>query len=197
MVRPARPLQVSSTTSRISCTRTRMGSIDVQLRRRHGAYRRDIGRLGNATLTDYSAAIRRGVKIKSSITAGTIRRCNLRDSVPNTDDQVAKANSGIEKTKEFYRLFMVPGMTHCSGGVGASNFGGVGQQIPPMRDASHDLEDRARGLGRARNAAESIHPYKIHGQSGKHELDSEIDPPRMPLSGCAAVQRVGRSERRG
>ena len=50
-----------------------------------------------------------------------------------------KANGGLEKTQGFYRLFMVPGMDHCYGGVGASNFGGVGQQIPPARDAAHDL----------------------------------------------------------
>ena len=30
-------------------------------------------------------------------------------------------------------------MNHFSGGIGASNFGGVGQQTPPARDASHDL----------------------------------------------------------
>jgi feruloyl esterase len=31
-------------------------------------------------------------------------------------------------------------MNHCNSGVGASNFGGVGQQIPPARDGSHDLQ---------------------------------------------------------
>ena len=41
---------------------------------------------------------------------------------------------------DFYRLFMVPGMAHCYGGTGASNFGGVGQQIPPARDALHDVQ---------------------------------------------------------
>ncbi len=35
---------------------------------------------------------------------------------------------------------MVPGMTHCYFGPGASSFGGVGQQIPPVRDAAHDLQ---------------------------------------------------------
>jgi feruloyl esterase len=31
-------------------------------------------------------------------------------------------------------------MTHCNGGPGAANFGGVGQQIPPVRDAAHDVQ---------------------------------------------------------
>jgi feruloyl esterase len=30
-------------------------------------------------------------------------------------------------------------MGHCYAGVGASNFGGVGQQPPPVRDGTHDL----------------------------------------------------------
>ena len=47
---------------------------------------------------------------------------------------------GLRETQEFYRLFMVPGMTHCYFGPGASSFGGVGQQIPPVRDATHDVQ---------------------------------------------------------
>jgi feruloyl esterase len=35
---------------------------------------------------------------------------------------------------------MVPGMTHCYMGPGASSFGGVGQQLPPARDAQHDIQ---------------------------------------------------------
>jgi feruloyl esterase len=97
-----------------------------------------VGRLGNATSTDYSAAIRRGVKI--------IQYHGWNDQTlqpaysPQYYEQVAKANGGLDKTQDFYRLFMVPGMSHCSGGIGASNFGGVGQQIPPVRDAAHDLQ---------------------------------------------------------
>jgi feruloyl esterase len=35
---------------------------------------------------------------------------------------------------------MVPGMQHCYGGPGATSFGGVGQQIPPVREATHDVQ---------------------------------------------------------
>jgi feruloyl esterase len=38
------------------------------------------------------------------------------------------------------RLFMAPGMQHCYGGPGVNSFGGVGQQIPPVRDAAHDVQ---------------------------------------------------------
>jgi feruloyl esterase len=97
-----------------------------------------IGRLGNATSLDYSAATRRGVKI--------IQYHGWNDQTlqpaysPEYYDQVVKANGGLEATQNFYRLFMVPGMTHCYAGPGATSFGGVGQQIPPARDATHDIQ---------------------------------------------------------
>jgi len=46
-------------------------------------------------------------------------------------ETVARTMGGLRETQEFYRLFMVPGMTHCYFGPGASSFGGVGQQLPP------------------------------------------------------------------
>jgi hypothetical protein len=35
---------------------------------------------------------------------------------------VTEAVGGVEETRQFYRLFMVPGMAHCSGGPGANAF---------------------------------------------------------------------------
>ena len=96
-----------------------------------------IGHLGNATSTDYSAAIRRGVKIIQY--HGWNDQTLQPEYSPQYYEQVAAANGGIEKTQEFYRLFMVPGLEHCTTGVGAASFGGVGQQLPPARDAAHDL----------------------------------------------------------
>lgn len=96
-----------------------------------------IGRFGNAVSTDYTRAKQRGVKI--------IQYHGWNDQTlqpaysPQYYDEVVKANGGLEATQAFYRLYMVPGLAHCSGGPGASSFGGVGQQIPPVRDATHDL----------------------------------------------------------
>jgi feruloyl esterase len=39
----------------------------------------------------------------------------------------------------YLRLFMVPGMWHCSGGPGANDFGGVGQLAPQPLDPSDDV----------------------------------------------------------
>ena len=97
-----------------------------------------IGKLGNAVSTDYSAATRRGVKI--------IQYHGWNDQTlqpaysPEYYDQVVKSNGGLAATQNFYRLYMVPGMTHCYGGPGATSFGAVGQQIPPVRDAAHDIQ---------------------------------------------------------
>jgi feruloyl esterase len=43
-----------------------------------------------------------------------------------------------EEIQEFYRLFMVPGMAHCSGGDGPNAFGN-GVSNGPVIDADHDL----------------------------------------------------------
>jgi Tannase and feruloyl esterase len=43
-----------------------------------------------------------------------------------------------EEIQEFYRLFMVPGMAHCSGGDGPNAFGN-GTNNGPVIDADHDL----------------------------------------------------------
>ena len=96
------------------------------------------GQKGNATSTDYAAAIRRGVKIIQY--HGWNDQTLQPEYSPKYYDQLVNANGGVEQTERFYRLFMVPGMNHCSGGIGASNFGGTGQQIPPVRDAAHDLQ---------------------------------------------------------
>jgi feruloyl esterase len=97
-----------------------------------------IGALANANSTDFAAAKARGVKV--------IMYHGWNDAVlqpaytPQYYEQIAAANGGMDKTQDFMRLFMVPGMQHCYAGPGATSFGGVGQQIPPVRDAARDVQ---------------------------------------------------------
>ena len=97
-----------------------------------------VGSLADAVETDLSAAQRRGVKI--------IQYHGWNDQTvqpgysPNYYELVAAEMGGRAATQDFYRLFMVPGMAHCYRGPGANSFGGVGQQLPPTRDANHDLQ---------------------------------------------------------
>ncbi|HWZ74776.1 MAG TPA: DUF6351 family protein [Casimicrobiaceae bacterium] len=97
-----------------------------------------VGVLGNSTQLDLSTARNRGVKV--------IQYHGWNDQTlqpaysPEYYNQVASVMGGTAATQGFYRLFMVPGMTHCYFGPGATSFGGVGQQIPPVRDATHDVQ---------------------------------------------------------
>lgn len=45
----------------------------------------------------------------------------------------------LKRTRSFYRLFMVPGMEHCTGGPGPDSFGGILQRRPPIDNAQHDV----------------------------------------------------------
>jgi feruloyl esterase len=51
---------------------------------------------------------------------------------------LARANGGVAQLAQSVRLFMVPGMYHCGGGPGATQFGGSGQITAPA-DPSHDM----------------------------------------------------------
>jgi hypothetical protein len=55
----------------------------------------------------------------------------------NYFQRVTAANGGPGHTRDFYRLFMVPGMNHCAGGAGAVNLG-QWDVVPAALDAKHD-----------------------------------------------------------
>jgi len=97
-----------------------------------------VGTLGNAIDPDITAARKRGVKV--------IQYHGWEDQTlqsafsPQWFETVANAMGGLKKTQKFYRLFMIPGMRHCSGGPGAWVMGqGTGQQ-PLVRDDLHDVQ---------------------------------------------------------
>jgi feruloyl esterase len=46
-------------------------------------------------------------------------------------------NTGSPRVPDFYRLFMVPGMSHCSGGLGPNSFGNAGPAL--IMDPDHDV----------------------------------------------------------
>jgi hypothetical protein len=64
------------------------------------------------------------------------------DSVRAFLDKFPDARHGASSgTQDFYRLFMVPGMGHCGGGVGANSFGnGASAQTDPDHDILSALE---------------------------------------------------------
>jgi feruloyl esterase len=72
-------------------------------------------------------------------------------------EEVSKTMGGAAKTTDFFRLFMVPGMAHCSGGPGTTSFdmmpaleqwvekGGVPQRVIASR-ITRGVADRTRPL---------------------------------------------------
>jgi feruloyl esterase len=66
------------------------------------------------------------------------------DPVVNPLDTIAyyerlRSQQGSQQEADrFFRLFLVPGMGHCSGGTGTTNFGNLGGFVP-QTDADHDL----------------------------------------------------------
>jgi feruloyl esterase len=62
---------------------------------------------------------------------------NATDTIAYVDAVKAKQGSQAEVDK-FFRLFLVPGMGHCSGGTGTTNFGNQGGASPVV-DADHDV----------------------------------------------------------
>jgi feruloyl esterase len=79
------------------------------------------------------------------------------NSVNYFESVVAAQGGNADNTREFYRLFMVPGMQHCTGGPGTARFDAVTaleqwveQQQAPRRIAAAHLTqgsvDRTRPL---------------------------------------------------
>ena len=95
-----------------------------------------IGAMVDQVNPDISAFKRRGGK--------AIVYQGWQDPVVNAIDTIAyyekvRAQQGSRaETDSFFRLFLVPGMGHCSGGPGTVNFGNPNAPSPVV-DAEHDL----------------------------------------------------------
>jgi feruloyl esterase len=88
-----------------------------------------LGPLFNATDPDLSAFKASGGKMIqyhgwSDPDITPLNSINYYESVAKT--MAHNGNHGYRDTREFYRLFMVPGMQHCAGGPGATSFNMVG-----------------------------------------------------------------------
>ena len=59
----------------------------------------------------------------------------------NYYQSVLSTMGGPRKTNGFYRLYMVPAMSHCAGGPGPNSFGAIIQPRPPQAGAENDVVD--------------------------------------------------------
>jgi feruloyl esterase len=82
-------------------------------------------------------------------------------------ERVVARMGGIERTQEFFRLFMVPGMGHCQGGAAPHAFGQA-YVAPGLRDdAEHDIRraleawvEQGKVPERIVEAAQVLQPYE-------------------------------------
>lgn len=81
---------------------------------------------------------------------------------------------GHEKTREFYRLYLPPGVDHCRGGAGADNFGTVFSEELPMPDADHDMLTAIVAWVEDGRAPERLIATKI--EQGKVEMTRLLCP---------------------
>ena len=77
-----------------------------------------------------------------------------------------RSNNASKPVQDFYRLYMVPGMGHCWGGIGPNRFGNEGLDVvdPLPQDPEHDV---LRALDRW--VAEGVAPIKIIGTGSIHD----------------------------
>jgi hypothetical protein len=100
---------------------------------------------------DYSVAPREAIDYyERVIAAQAASRRHGRDKGDGKDeddgsdegDGRGKRSAALERTREFFRLFMVPGMDHCAGGPGPNAFGQIltyPNTPPAAHDAQHDI----------------------------------------------------------
>lgn len=94
-----------------------------------------VGSRVDQTSTDLSAFKARGAKLL--VYQGWIDPVVVATDTIAYYDKVKAAQGSQAEIDSFMRLFVVPGMGHCSGGTGATSFGNAG--APPVVDADHDL----------------------------------------------------------
>jgi hypothetical protein len=88
----------------------------------------------------------------------------------NYFDRVVAANGGLDRVRNFDRLFMVPGMNHCAGGAGAVNFGQSGV-VPVSLDPEHDAV-----LALQRWVEEGIAPDHFTATTDPQPLHAQENP---------------------
>lgn len=90
----------------------------------------------NANNPDLEKLKKRGGKLL--MYAGTFDQIVPYQDALNYYERVIEKQHGLKNTKEFFRFFLVPGMAHCNGGPGLSEFG---QQLSKNvdQDREHDL----------------------------------------------------------
>ena len=79
----------------------------------------------------------------------------------------------LQRTQEFYRLFMVPGMGHCFGGEGPSSFGQNGQRAT-QADPEHDTLSALERWVESGVAPEQFMAARLNAKTGEADMTRPI-----------------------
>lgn len=101
---------------------------------------------------------------------------------------VASAMGGLAKTRDFYRLYMVPGMVHCSGGLGPNTFG---QHLAPFVPSATPQEDIVKALEQW--VEQGVAPDHLIATKYMNDSVSQGVVSRRPLCPFPQVQRYNGS----
>jgi len=100
------------------------------------------------------------------------------------------AAAGEAKASEFVRLFMVPGMQHCSGGPGATGFGQGGPTLDAALDnPEHNIYRALESWVETGTAPEKMIAQKVDEQGGKPAVI--FSRPLCPYPQAAAYSGAG------
>jgi len=110
----------------------------------------------------------------------------------NYYESVAKAQP--ETVEKFARLYLAPGMGHCSGGPGPNAFGGtryinVGQPDPPVLDTDHDLISAVVAWVERGQAPSAIIATKFNGDDSVKGIG--MQRPLCPYPAVATYNGTG------
>jgi feruloyl esterase len=107
-------------------------------------------------------------------------------------ESVVRKMGGSARTESFYRLFMVPGMSHCAYGPGPNSFGGILQYGLPHDDPDDDIVDALM-----RWVEHGVAPDKIVATKFKDDDSSKgilMTRPLCPFPAKAAWTRNGSTD---
>ena len=93
-------------------------------------------------------------------------------------ERVALAMGGIPRTQRFFRLFMIPGMQHCQGGLGPNAFGQAWVAPGRFTDERHDVRRALESWVERWNAPAALRAVKYRRDAVQSGIQSiqEIRP---------------------
>ena len=87
-------------------------------------------------------------------------------------ERVARSMGGLQQTQRFFRLFMIPGMQHCQGGIAPSSFGQAWVAPGLYPDARHDVRLALESWVERGKAPDALRAIKYRGDPVRREVES-------------------------